>query len=237
MKYPCPCCHHNTHDQEDSAWEMCPVCHWENDPPTLVDPLFVGGANSTSLIQARKNYLDFGACDIYSMHSVRTPTKEEIKDTEQEKNFNIGISLINNLEPTNLIPAILTTWRNMDDGIEKFRSIRLVVGKDTYKIHKTYEGFEDLFIDLQNHLPQHHQIETCFFCRFSCYHPVGNDNFGELDCFKHCKQEFVAADNKHKLLDLYEAEHGTYKKVEEPHYCNEFQAYKKGDWIYKKVIK
>ena len=64
MKYKCPCCGYYTFDKKvEGNYEICPVCFWEDDPTQMADPLCEGGANKNNLMQARRNYLEFGACE------------------------------------------------------------------------------------------------------------------------------------------------------------------------------
>ena len=51
----CPCCGQHTFD-EKGAYEICPVCGWEDDPVQRREPDFEGGANSLSLNEARRKY-------------------------------------------------------------------------------------------------------------------------------------------------------------------------------------
>ncbi len=136
-----------------------------------------------------------------------------------------------------LVMSKLTTWRNMDWDIEKFRNIEIVVGDETFSIIDTFTDFENMLLALQKSIPENYQIETCFFCRFSSYHPVGNDNFGALDCFKNCKNDYLKIKDKHLLFELYEKEKNGIFKVEETHYCDAFQLIKGADWAFKNQIK
>ena len=64
-KYKCPCCGFYTFDEKlNGNYDICPVCFWEDDPIQLEDNEYEGGANRVSLIQARHNFLLFGACDL-----------------------------------------------------------------------------------------------------------------------------------------------------------------------------
>lgn len=79
MKYQCPCCGYYTFNEEvNGSYNICAVCFWEDDPVQLEDPTYDGGANHVSLIQARKNYLDFGACAKELMPYVRKPKDDEL---------------------------------------------------------------------------------------------------------------------------------------------------------------
>jgi len=44
-------------------WDTCPICYWEDDLTQMRWPTMPSGANSTSLVQAQRNYRTFGACD------------------------------------------------------------------------------------------------------------------------------------------------------------------------------
>jgi hypothetical protein len=136
-----------------------------------------------------------------------------------------------------IVIAKLTTWRNMDWDVEKFRNIQIEVNNETFSIIDTFTDFENMLIAFQKSLPKHYQIETCFFCRFSGYAVAGNDNFGALDCFKNCREKFVEATDKRKLIELYESEKDSIIKVEETYYCDEFVIIKPEYWVYKNQLK
>jgi hypothetical protein len=78
METTCPCCGCRTL-RERGAFEMCPVCWWEDDGQGDADADVVrGGPNGElSLSKARMNYLDFGASDRAFIGSVRRPKPEE----------------------------------------------------------------------------------------------------------------------------------------------------------------
>ena len=79
-KYKCLCCGYNTlpSPADETLSYICPVCYWEND-------VFVADENEPSdenrgltLFQARKNYMEYGACSIDLKEYTRLPTDEEI---------------------------------------------------------------------------------------------------------------------------------------------------------------
>jgi hypothetical protein len=53
--FACPCCAQLTLS-ENNAYEICPVCLWEDDPVQISNPSYGGGANGISLIEARKKW-------------------------------------------------------------------------------------------------------------------------------------------------------------------------------------
>ena len=65
---------------EASAYEICPVCYWEDDGQGDDDAEIVrGGPNgSLSLTVARQNFRAIGAIDSQALEHVRKPRPEEI---------------------------------------------------------------------------------------------------------------------------------------------------------------
>ena len=51
---------------------------WEDDPIQLEDNEYEGGANRVSLVQARHNFLSFGACEEEMKKHVRKPKEDEL---------------------------------------------------------------------------------------------------------------------------------------------------------------
>ena len=80
-KRHCPCCGHLTLDGGSDAegdYDICLVCFWEDDPEQRNDVRLTNGANEPCLLEARKNYREFGACERRSLPHVRPPRPEEI---------------------------------------------------------------------------------------------------------------------------------------------------------------
>lgn len=79
MNYKCPCCGYYTLPDRyiHGIYYICPVCYWEDDGFQLSEPDFAGGANHVSLNQGRKNFIDFGACEIEMKIHVRPPKDDE----------------------------------------------------------------------------------------------------------------------------------------------------------------
>lgn len=64
------------------SYAICPVCFWEDDAIQFRWPTMDGGANKVSLIDAQRNYLDFGACDQNGRRFVRPPAPGEPLDPD-----------------------------------------------------------------------------------------------------------------------------------------------------------
>jgi hypothetical protein len=69
-------------DQSPGSYDICPICFWEDDPVQLRFPNFAGGANKPSLMEAQRNFAEFGACEIRHLQHVRPPTAEDIRDPD-----------------------------------------------------------------------------------------------------------------------------------------------------------
>lgn len=79
--YTCPCCGYKTLEIDTpGSFEICPICYWEDDNVQFDDPNYEGGANETSLYQAQRNFLEFGASSSNYIKSVRKPTSKDIQD-------------------------------------------------------------------------------------------------------------------------------------------------------------
>ncbi|MBR2686713.1 MAG: hypothetical protein IKE42_02580 [Aquamicrobium sp.] len=74
----CPCCGFRTLG-ERGAFEICPVCFWQDDGQDESDLESVrGGPNGElSLLQARLNFTAFGACAKRLVPHVRRPLDDE----------------------------------------------------------------------------------------------------------------------------------------------------------------
>lgn len=64
---------------EGHRYGTCKICFWEDDPVQLNDESFQGGANRVFLLQARKNFLQFGACEKEMITHARKPKEDELK--------------------------------------------------------------------------------------------------------------------------------------------------------------
>jgi hypothetical protein len=79
----CPCCGYRTLDPgEQGSYEICSICFWEDDPVQLADPDYAGGANHTSLRQAQRNFIEFGANDERDLKHVRPPNDGDVRDAD-----------------------------------------------------------------------------------------------------------------------------------------------------------
>lgn len=87
MKYPCPCCGFKVLNKPPGSYDICLIYYWEDDAFQTDDPFCVGGANTISLYQAQRNYLEFGACKKELLKYVRKLYDSE-KKTKNVKKLN-----------------------------------------------------------------------------------------------------------------------------------------------------
>lgn len=132
--------------------------------------------------------------------------------------------------------AIFAMYRNMDWEIEKFRGAYLRIRENNFAVINTFIGVENLLIDLQKSLPKNILLQSCMFCKYSHYNVAGNDNYGDLNCFKHCKAKCETVSNKSNVMDLFESESKQSIKVVETFYCEEYGSIGKSNFVYKSVI-
>ncbi|WP_345529466.1 CPCC family cysteine-rich protein [Nocardioides endophyticus] len=79
-RWPCPCCGHLTLPDGPGAYELCPVCFWEDDGTQLRWPMSPDGANGISLVEAQQRYRRTGAMDGGFRRKVRRPLAGELLD-------------------------------------------------------------------------------------------------------------------------------------------------------------
>ena len=78
--YPCPCCGHRVLGAMPGSYEICPICFWEDDGIQFRWVAMAGGANKVSLIEAQRDYQDFGAGHDPGRRCARPPTEDEPLD-------------------------------------------------------------------------------------------------------------------------------------------------------------
>lgn len=100
------------------------------------------------------------------------------------------------------------------------------------RIASSYDNhcFKEVLSKLQSHLPQDHSIKSCFTCLYSTYHPLGNNCFGDMLCFKVDKKVFIennfkSTKNFYDMIDAIKRSDKDfrYNYVEETFLCGEYK--------------
>lgn len=83
-RHKCNCCGCYTlvGTKEDIAWDICPVCYWENDV-SGENPEEYSGANHLTLAEGRANYKEYFACDMKMLPYVRLPLPQELPENNE----------------------------------------------------------------------------------------------------------------------------------------------------------
>lgn len=81
-RLPCPSCGFLVFNEPPGSYDICPICFWEDDDVQLRFPDFAGGANKPSLMDAQRNFAEFGASERRFLLRVRSPTEEDIRDPD-----------------------------------------------------------------------------------------------------------------------------------------------------------
>ncbi len=77
----CPCCGYLTlSEARPGSYEVCPVCHWTDDPAQFADSRCVSEANTLCLETARENFEQLGAATPEAVEKTREPTPSEQRD-------------------------------------------------------------------------------------------------------------------------------------------------------------
>lgn len=122
MKYTCPSCGYFVFDEPPGSYSICAICFWEDDATQLRFPDLAGGANKVSLIDAQKNFQEFGASEKRLSEHVRKPTSEDqrdpqwrmvdlTKDTFEETKIKDGKEYFDAVLETGVDPSKLYYWK------------------------------------------------------------------------------------------------------------------------------
>lgn len=77
----CPCCGYLTLPEgKPGSYEVCPVCHWMDDPIQFTDVEYVSDTNHVSLAEARENFQEYGAVTETTVEETREPAPDETRD-------------------------------------------------------------------------------------------------------------------------------------------------------------
>lgn len=78
MAETCPCCGYRTLPDR-GAYDLCPVCWWEDDA-AQIDAESLDGPNGTTLAEGQRLYQRYGASALHGVHEVRPPASNEPRD-------------------------------------------------------------------------------------------------------------------------------------------------------------
>lgn len=109
---------------------------------------------------------------------------------------------------------------------------RIILSSD----NRIFDDVEGVLMTIQKQLPKNCKLKCCMACRYSSYHPVGNNDFGSLSCFyKVNKDELNQVIDKRDLMLLWEKAHenNLLENVQETFLCNCFEEQTQETCLYK----
>lgn len=119
-KYPCPCCGYLSFHDRPGSYEICEICYWMDDAPSLRYATIPIAGNEVSLVQAQDNYRSFGASTLSMHRHVRDVTPDDVRDPKWRP-FDTQTDLIElPSSDVALWPDDLTNlyyWKNTNEGV------------------------------------------------------------------------------------------------------------------------
>lgn len=82
VRCTCPCCGYRTLNEGPAAYDLCPVCAWEDDGSQGDEQMSIGGPNGIPLAEAQRRYRRHGSSDLYALPKVRKPRPDGPRDTD-----------------------------------------------------------------------------------------------------------------------------------------------------------
>ena len=79
-RYTCPCCGYRTLTEGPGAYDLCPVCFWEDDGMHEDDVASLEGPNGMTLAEGQRLYRRYGTSDLHALGKVRPPAADEPRD-------------------------------------------------------------------------------------------------------------------------------------------------------------
>jgi hypothetical protein len=70
-EYTCPACGFLVFDAPPGTYDICPICHWEDDHVQLRYPNLAGGANAKSLLECQQETLIKYPADVHEVKGYR----------------------------------------------------------------------------------------------------------------------------------------------------------------------
>jgi len=80
--YVCPCCGYRTLREGPGAYDLCPVCFWEDDGFHEDDAASIDGPNGSTLAEGQRRYARYGASSPHCLDKVRPPRQDEGRDPQ-----------------------------------------------------------------------------------------------------------------------------------------------------------
>ena len=81
-RYTCPCCGYRTLTEGPGAYDLCPVCFWEDDGMHQDEVASLEGPNGMTLAEGQRLYRRYGTSVLHALGKVRPPAADETRDRD-----------------------------------------------------------------------------------------------------------------------------------------------------------
>lgn len=92
-------------------------------------------------------------------------------------------------------------------------------GKHYRSTHKTL-FFESALLDICKQMAQDYYMMCCFTCRYSDYSPYGNDDYGDMLCYRRHKEDYLKVNDKDGFFQYLEGK--DFEARQETYLCEEY---------------
>lgn len=80
----------------------------------------------------------------------------------------------------------------------------LLVEDELYNSSKKTLYFESALLDISRQIKEKYYLKCCFTCQYSEYSPYGNDDFGNMLCYRRHKEACLKVNNKDEYFEYLE---------------------------------
>lgn len=140
--------------------------------------------------------------------------------------FDVPVVVVSNKRQVESVLTIHFEYGEPEDNkkiVHELLQLKLAFEGKSYKSHGRvgYDTIDEQLWSLKLKLPPEIYIEICWYCVFSDYVPGGSGFFGNLACFRQCKDEYLDVKTKQDLFRVLADKRHEF--VQEIHLCPEFE--------------
>lgn len=96
----------------------------------------------------------------------------------------------------------------------------LSVGEELYSSSKKTLYFESALSDISRQIQEKYYLKCCFTCQYSEYSPYGNDDFGNMLCYRRHKEACLKVNSKDEYFEYLEDK--DFDIYQETYLCEEY---------------
>jgi len=130
--------------------------------------------------------------------------------------------VVNQAETQGILHMNLQVGHPTPNGGVQCISLQLVLAVDDHTTKSSGQSggyFEEELLDIERQLPEDVYIKGCVNCLYSDYSIVGNGMFGDMQCYRNMKADYLAA---HSKAEWFELSKRCDTRVQEIYICPDF---------------